>query len=376
MLFHEARQSFFLIGLTGFVGGLCLLHTLLVSYDSLDPTRQLVELAVVAEPLVLTSPSIDLTLSLGCNLSELMRQGNFSSLVQWDHQEKSVLSVAGCNLSSVDANLARECLATHAPDGLLMIGDSLTRYQYLNLAYFLETGDWLASSDLPNENEKRFTSWNHFYQVTNERMGGHEICDCFRSDGWDPIEHRYFDDGDTRVAYRQIFGRDTPIHLHYTEVLNLSSCRAARCRQGFCAPGMCSSEVQPLQRLGKILEQLLVQTHPSSLVLFNSGLWWLANRRNSFTDHRDVLLGEVLRLRGASPGLRLHWKMTTSPQEPVEPGPEFVFVRDIIAAGAFDGVFDTWSLTASIARSPHGLMWDNSHFEPRIYEGLNRALIA
>jgi GDSL/SGNH-like Acyl-Esterase family found in Pmr5 and Cas1p len=47
---------------------------------------------------------------------------------------------------------------------LVLIGDSLTRYQYLSLVYFLESGNW--SSDYPNQMwEKDFKSWNHFYQV-------------------------------------------------------------------------------------------------------------------------------------------------------------------------------------------------------------------
>jgi GDSL/SGNH-like Acyl-Esterase family found in Pmr5 and Cas1p len=47
---------------------------------------------------------------------------------------------------------------------LVLVGDSLTRYQYLSLVYFLESGNW--SSDYPNQMwEKDFKSWNQFYQV-------------------------------------------------------------------------------------------------------------------------------------------------------------------------------------------------------------------
>eukprot|EP00953_Heterococcus_sp_UTEX-ZZ885_P020555 11500-Heterococcus_DN1.PRE.1 len=48
---------------------------------------------------------------------------------------------------------------------LVLVGDSLTRYQYLSLVYFLESGNW--SSDYPNQMwEKDFKSWNQFYQVS------------------------------------------------------------------------------------------------------------------------------------------------------------------------------------------------------------------
>ena len=264
----------------------------------------------------------------------------------------------------------------------MFIGDSLTRYQYLNLIYYLEHGVWVANSTLKNENENTFNTfgagWNQFFQVTNERMGGHEICDCFRAHGQNAIEHRYFDDGEIRVTYRQVFGLGTRLLLHPTNLLNVSSCGKKTCTQGLCQPGTCSDEVKPLIDLGTVLQpgaiQFLGETHPASLIFFNAGQWWVDGDRNTFTDHRDVLLGEIRKIRSARPGLGVHWKMTTAARTPLQP--EFAFANEIVASGAFDGVYDTHSLTAAIAREPDHLMWDNAHFEPRIYEGLNRALIA
>ena len=61
---------------------------------------------------------------------------------------------------------------------ILLIRDSLTRYQYLNLRYFLGTGQW--SSPIPhNENEKEFASWNQFYTTTTQ-INQYKICDCHR----------------------------------------------------------------------------------------------------------------------------------------------------------------------------------------------------
>ena len=264
----------------------------------------------------------------------------------------------------------------------MFIGDSLTRYQYLNLIYYLEHGVWVANSTLKNENENTFDAfsagWNQFFQVTNERMGGHEICDCFREHGKNIFEHRYFDDGEIRVTYRQVFGLGTRLLLHPTNLLNVSSCEMRTCTQGLCQPGTCSDEVKPLIDLGTVLQpgaiQFLGETHPASLIFFNAGRWWVDGDRNTFTDHRDVLLGEIRKIRSARPGLGVHWKMTTATRKPLQP--EFAFANEIVASGAFDGVYDTHSLTAAIAREPDHLMWDNAHFEPRIYEGLNRALIA
>ena len=354
------------------------------------------------EELLLTSRIVgvsrkDLIYSLRCNMSELMQREDFPNLVTWNHSNGSILTVAGCDLGAIDIHLARECFAKNAPEGIMMIGDSLTRYQYLNLVYFLVHGVWGANSDLPNENEHKYKNWKQFFHVTNERMGGHEVCDCFRNHVNHTVEYRYFDDGEVRIAYRMIFGRDTPILLHDPELLNVSSCRTSKCRkdpalsnetwcqtagckQALCAPGTCSQEVVPILNFGRILDngviQRLVETYPASLIFFNSGLWWHVQGHNNFSDHRNVLVDELLRFRRARPAAALHWKMTTASRMHVPP--EFAFARDVVAAGAFDGFFDTWSLTIDIARNPAGLMWpdDNSHFEPRVYEGLNRALIA
>jgi len=323
----------------------------------------------------------DLIASIQCNLSKLMMHGeNFTSLVEWTHTSTfSRLSISSCNLDAVDRSLARTCFANAAPRGIVLIGDSLTRYQYLNLVYFLVHGVWSAEKSLPNENEHYFTGgWNQFYQITNGRMGGREICDCYREDAKNIVENRYFNDGEVRLSYRQAFGDTTPILMHDVELLNVSSCGKSPCTQSLCLPGACSEEVLPVQNLGTLLQvgstQDLLDSYPASLIFFNSGLWWQRGERNTYHDHRDHLVSEALRFRSTTE-TRLHWKMTTANRDPPMP-PEFAFARSLVEAGAFDAVFDAWSLTAPIAQRPGGLMWDRSHFEAAVYEGLNRALVA
>jgi len=62
---------------------------------------------------------------------------------------------------------------------VVIIGDSLTRYQYLNLAYWLKTKKWRSPYPL-NENEQNHMSWAAFFELTNQRLGGSETCDCYR----------------------------------------------------------------------------------------------------------------------------------------------------------------------------------------------------
>eukprot|EP00981_Chlorochromonas_danica_P005016 scaffold1001_cov188-Ochromonas_danica.AAC.5 len=75
------------------------------------------------------------------------------------------------------------------------VGDSLTRYQYLSLAWFLSSGQWLEDPGLPSMiREKEFGSWDGFLRSTNKRMGCHEIVDAYRNDATKRScrENRYF----------------------------------------------------------------------------------------------------------------------------------------------------------------------------------------
>jgi len=116
------------------------------------------------------------------------------------------------------------------PTGLrvVMMGDSLTRFQYLDLAYFLKHGVWQWQS--LNETRENATnaslyrdfssaknfnsSWGNFYAATKSMLTPHEECDCFRKDtrGWNPrfaeriIENRYYRDDANSLVYLQKFG--------------------------------------------------------------------------------------------------------------------------------------------------------------------------
>jgi hypothetical protein len=98
---------------------------------------------------------------------------------------------------------------------LAMIGDSLTRYQYLSLVYYLERqGKWIDKTEHPNPMvHKSYASWPNFYRTTNLGLHGHEQCDCFRKDAvtYQVRENRYYDDvsadANHHVTYIEKFGK-------------------------------------------------------------------------------------------------------------------------------------------------------------------------
>jgi hypothetical protein len=109
---------------------------------------------------------------------------------------------------------------------LVFLGDSVTRYQYLSLVYFLRYGRWYdidMSSSVNNlMNAHSFhhpfhpnEDWNEFFLQSNRMLHPMEICDCIRS-GSDHahdilIERRYFYDAtyNNMIVYINMNGNET-----------------------------------------------------------------------------------------------------------------------------------------------------------------------
>ena len=321
---------------------------------------------------------------LVCNMRKMMQQDDFKSLVNWTTVDElgPKMSIANCNLNVIDREFARMVIRHAAPNGLLIIGDSLSRYQYLNLVNFLEHGTWVTDPThlKPSENEKKFDGgWKEFYQITNQRLRGHEICDCFR-DGGEILENRYYIHEGVKVSYLQLFGSENPVMIHNTQLMNISSCLNSSCVQSFCQPGDCAPSLLPVEVIGTILQphtlsRMIASVAPSQ-VLLNLGLWWIEGGVNVFPVlGNQTLMDEVKIIKQDNPNIKMHWKMTTASKH-YQP-PEIEFARHMVTSGGFESFYDTHALTNQVLTDfPLSLMWDAGHFEPLVYSELNRALIA
>lgn len=87
---------------------------------------------------------------------------------------------------------------------LVFLGDSVTRYQYLSLAYYLRHGRWLdpalSVNNLVNAHSFHHPlhpddDWNEFFLQSNRLLHPMEICDCLR-DRKVVLERRYFYDAE------------------------------------------------------------------------------------------------------------------------------------------------------------------------------------
>lgn len=60
---------------------------------------------------------------------------------------------------------------------IVMIGDSVQRNLYTNLAHFIHTKDWYSIK--PHiEYRVDFHTWENYYKSSNQRFGCYEYCDC------------------------------------------------------------------------------------------------------------------------------------------------------------------------------------------------------
>ena len=115
---------------------------------------------------------------------------------------------------------------------LVFLGDSITRYQYLSLAYFLTKGAWYThemdrrqpnASQEPHANynlmqahslhdpKQPLEDWNRFFEYSNRILWPHEICDCERkADHSVAVERRYFWDKelDNKLVYINLNGHE------------------------------------------------------------------------------------------------------------------------------------------------------------------------
>ena len=142
---------------------------------------------------------------------------------------------------TAEANaLRRVCI----PSGehLMMLGDSVTRYQWILLAYALRHGveynrsltvqsavsDHGTFSELLHY-EPTWRNWSAYFTGTNELLGPHAECDCYRDDScckwWqrqkgacttvcaipgEPVpywEHRYFNARNVSLSFLTLNGR-------------------------------------------------------------------------------------------------------------------------------------------------------------------------
>lgn len=259
---------------------------------------------------------------------------------------------------------------------LVMMGDSVTRYQYLSLAYFLRYGYWFDPNETtPNlVNEKSFASavnasqeleWAHFYAETTKLLSPLEKCDCFREiwhNNFEVDQHvtenRYFFDPDRNnsLVYLQAFGNiRSALHGRITAE------DAFRDIPSFQYQHIKSDSLWEYKDWGAALEHYVARMKATH-VMMNAGLWAEDFRNN--TESRDSIFRAL-----NSTGMVGIWRTTTYENKHKLWGG----LADSVMSNLFgdDNVLDV-SWTRRLHRKYY---WDIMHFSEPAYRVMNEELL-
>jgi len=75
---------------------------------------------------------------------------------------------------------------------IVFIGDSVSRYMYVDLVHLFHTGYYVRNSDFPSVLwERDFGSYNALFEYTDRYFSGHHTCDCYRR--WGTMDGTSYD---------------------------------------------------------------------------------------------------------------------------------------------------------------------------------------
>ena len=257
---------------------------------------------------------------------------------------------------------------------ITFIGDSLTRYQYLNLIHFFHTNSWIQRN---NElaNEKLWESWEDFHHVTNFRFGCQEICDCYRKDT--QRENRHYYDFEYNFTINFYFNVLTPMGANYLSSGSIAASIERQCKSISELHSQHSKYIpNTLKVFNNIFDFLtqMIQPNKPDFLIFNSGFHTREIQNN------DEFRDKFIRLAKNS-SHHFIWKTTTATcdrdySNPVD-SPRFINHLKVSNVT----IYDTYKYTkevAAVAASGHGqICWDGNvmHFNYFVYRELNKILL-
>ena len=271
---------------------------------------------------------------------------------------------------------------------LVFIGDSLTRYQYLSLAYWLRYGRWFDPSVYPNNllNAHSFhhdyhpnDDWNEFFIQSNRILQPFELCDCSRQERKHiAVERRYFHEstrnntlvyinvsGESTLGHKGLYGRVDPRRVF--------EAHGGLSRSGLIADHEREDEWE-YRNWGDLVRYHVgaLRLGPSAVVILNAGL-----HPNRF---HDSLRTASLRMALEGVSLKGIWKTTTFRKDQLVQTNMASDATQVVAmstidnemCGLMDDCFDlTW-----MAHINPDMYYDNLHFNEPVYRILNEELLA
>ena len=297
-------------------------------------------------------------------------------LIQCHHTFALISAEYSSSAKQEDPELWNSTTTSLQNKKIVFIGDSVTRYQYLNLIHFIEFGYW-NSGPRHVELQKEWPSWKEFFDLGRSRFHGREICDCLREDSeeWtkkSPRENRYYfhETSKLHVIY---FSWMPPIalELNRTVIDNLKTNTS-----GGMTSSIYNAHINMTRSYFNLNRFLLAEVLSLSpdFVIVNQGIWRygfenLANGSNLIDFAEALKLSSKVSI----------WKVTTASMywryvRPASDVHNNLFLETLKKHGIL--IFDAYNITASLTGRARENFVDHVHFYPHVYRVLNLELLS
>lgn len=313
----------------------------------------------------------------------------------------------------------------------MFIGDSVSRFQYLNLAHFLHVGNWNSEDGgKVIEEEATWGGWTEFLSGATQKLQPHsykpsshpgmgapyaaEICDCWRDgltdnvrvEGFDilamsSIENRFYTsiEHGFRLSWLQSFGvhsmaghnmswlgltdRDcTYSYLQSRTASNVGGITNSQklaerpdgkfsCTQSGCQPGFCSKADYVHSWSQKIRAFTRDgDAGPVDALIINSGIW-KSMEDKSLLEELLSAIGDVNDVDAslAVQKRAVYWK-TTTPRSPLHPHPGFSELEPSVESAFLArnwSILDVRSLIYSLLGHLNESSFESSIFTPDLW---------
>lgn len=275
---------------------------------------------------------------------------------------------------------------------IVFMGDSITRYQYLDLVYLLMYGKW--SDDQKFVDSTLHKSWSDYLLYTAATLKNVELCECYRGvmgPGFANVENRKYvnQELNTTIWFFLWFGDYCLPHGHFnvSDDIRPMNCMPNRCTKAASKnPWMASSAADFIDAF--------VTVHSPDLVLLNTGFHTAFDGLNPLS-HREAprFTRFVRELNESGISTKFVFKSTTPYW--LKPVADWR-LRDLGAQKlGLAGVWKYWDISQSIlelftvynrielahvyfneSAVSRGFHWDNYHYLPWINHEMNKLFIA
>ena len=297
---------------------------------------------------------------------------------KWGSVARKSVDMQQRHAASTRPELPCGCVSsTHCvPPGstIVFVGDSLTRYQYLDLVFTLRYGHRAHENRTKRNplNERTWWSWTRFHRGTHAELRPHEtVCDCHRpalfnmETAKNTTENRMFQwpRCNVRVAYIQAFGSALCLRGHWPLQGKLWNWSRGPLDPQSAEWNRLYSQLSCLD-WPTALRNIVSRMEPTAIILNAGGHWSISGL--NFTEIRSAA-AEVSRC--------VVWKTTTTSRLRVAVATDDAQARQAFAR---DLIFEAGLLTARMPNLHYwDAQWGGVHFTPRTgaYHALNVGLI-